>query len=744
MHASIPFSTMFGGMVLATCNTSLGACHEQPNPPNLEYLFTVQATQSPLAPPGTVIVSSFQLPEGPFRVPNYKVSVLISSTTIHSTVTVWSINLLIPGVVGNVPGIGGDWGSYDTANTVFSPDAQIVLETNDGTNILMSGHGRSPYFAVEFETGNENYSWMNAIQTLGTIEVGETVLQPRFSNTYDIPSLSAKMLYLLYKPTTYAVLRVVFLAVYTVYRAALPRPIAGITYHKDSATRILGDAPAMIKHKQQYETVFDWMTQHAVELNSPISQLFLEPFSQPVVVITDPREAQDILLRRAKDFDRSQFFEDVFGGTVPYNHVIQPTNDKFRQGRRLLADTMAASFLNRVAAPLLRRHSIDLIELWRVKIDAAAGHAFWAADDLNNFALDSIWDVAFGNQLNSLPEETAFSKPSPNDPINLPKPQLNAAVNSMKILTHGLDVAMLRMTLSYRRARIYKERLVQERLDDAKVRLLDRTHETTDDLKGITCATDHLLRREAQAASKENRAPNYESKEAKDELFGFMVDGFDTTATTLMWSTKLMADSPRVQSKLRQALLDAFGETNGARTAELLITTRIPYLDAVVEEIVRCAQTSSSAARRAVRDTQLLGHHIPKGVDVYMMANGPGYIVSNDLNEKIPENMRTTSSQENKHRIPSWESSDIGVFRPERWIKIDERGKETFDVHAGPSMRFGAGLRGCFGKKLAYLEFRILLTVLMWTYELQLLPEKLRGYEAFDSLTHKPKKCYLY
>jgi hypothetical protein len=171
------------------------------------------------------------------------------------------------------------------------------------------------------------------------------------------------MLYLLYIPTTYAVLGTVVIAVYIVYHSALPRPIAGITYHKDSATRILGDAPAMIKHKQRYGTVFDLMTQQAVELNSPIFQLFLRPFSKPTVFITDPREAQDILLCRTKDFDRPKFFEDVFGGTVPYNHVIQPTNEKFRQGRRLLADTMATPFLNRVAAPLLHRHSLNLMEL---------------------------------------------------------------------------------------------------------------------------------------------------------------------------------------------------------------------------------------------------------------------------------------------------------------------------------------------------------------------------------------------
>lgn len=79
-------------------------------------------------------------------------------------------------IAGTVPGVGGDWGIYNTANTVFSPDAKIVLETSDGASILMSGRGRSPYFAVEFETGSENYAWLNAIQALGTIEVGKNNL----------------------------------------------------------------------------------------------------------------------------------------------------------------------------------------------------------------------------------------------------------------------------------------------------------------------------------------------------------------------------------------------------------------------------------------------------------------------------------------------------------------------------------------------------------------------------------------
>lgn len=117
---------------------------------------------------------------------------------------------------------------------------------------------------------------------------------------------------ILYSSTTYGVLGAVIVLLYALYRAALPKPIPGIPYHEASINRVLGDAPAMLKHKQKYSTVFDWMTAQTVALDSPVVQLFLKPFSPPAVVITDPRESQDILLRRAKDFDRSAFFKGKY------------------------------------------------------------------------------------------------------------------------------------------------------------------------------------------------------------------------------------------------------------------------------------------------------------------------------------------------------------------------------------------------------------------------------------------------
>lgn len=160
---------------------------------------------------------------------------------------------------------------------------------------------------------------------------------------------------LLYSPSTYAALAVVLALLYALYRAALPKPFPGIPYHKDSARNVLGDIPSLIRFRagngQGPQSISDWFTYHFRELNAPVFQLFLDPLGKPTICITDPRESQDILLRRVKEFDRSPFFEKAFSGTIPNHHIVQQTNDKFRAGRRLVADTMTTPFLNTVSAP---------------------------------------------------------------------------------------------------------------------------------------------------------------------------------------------------------------------------------------------------------------------------------------------------------------------------------------------------------------------------------------------------------
>jgi hypothetical protein len=141
---------------------------------------------------------------------------------------------------------------------------------------------------------------------------------------------------------------------FLVYRAALPRVIPGIPYNQESANRLLGDVPELLGHiKDSGGQVLAWWQQQAKKHNSSIIQLFLRPFARPFVVVSDFRETHDILLHRQKEFDRSDFFQDIFGGVLPYHHIGHATTDKVKAQKRLLAGTMMPAFLNEASNFLL-------------------------------------------------------------------------------------------------------------------------------------------------------------------------------------------------------------------------------------------------------------------------------------------------------------------------------------------------------------------------------------------------------
>ena len=169
--------------------------------------------------------------------------------------------------------------------------------------------------------------------------------------------------------------------------------------------------------------------------------------------------------------------------------------------------------------------------------------------------------------------------------------------------------------------------------------------------------------------------------------------------------------------------------------------TPLPYLEAAIEEIVRLSGTSDSIQRVATMDTQVLGCHIPKGTEVWMLGMGPSMV---EPSFQIADSLRSASSKKvsAEGRVRAWdESTDMAAFTPERWLKI-ENGKEVFDALAGPLLTFGLGTRGCYGKRLAYLEMRLIFTLVVWNFELLPCPPELSGYEAMNGVTRKPRKTY--
>lgn len=220
----------------------------------------------------------------------------------------------------------------------------------------------------------------------------------------------------------------------------------------------------------------------------------------------------------------------------------------------------------------------------------------------------------------------------------------------------------------------------------------------------------------------------------------------ETTSVTLTWSLKFLSDIPQCQVRLRNALRQAFPETDKAGNippVEHLLRTTVPYLDAVIAETLRISRVFPGLIRQANVDTKLLGHLIPRGTTVIFALGGES-LLHDDNDLPVPEDRRSPSSRAAKSSTPPpWLNKRKRDFWPERWLSKNDDGQEVFDIHAGPSLPFGSGPRGCFGQKLAMLQLRLALVVMVWTCEFDQVPEALGGYAVNEAITRRPVQDYI-
>lgn len=480
----------------------------------------------------------------------------------------------------------------------------------------------------------------------------------------------------------------------------------------------------------------------------------------PWVVVTDPFESQDILLRRTKEFDRSGFFGDLINGILPEQHIqFLSTDDRFKKNRQLINHLMAPTFISQVSAPEVYKAASTMIKLWELKCDLAQGRPFAAHSDITSLALDSIFASSFG-----LPEIESNTyqrlqmiqqwKPSPepehaiDDVVPFPEvadiPEVFSAVLTLanSVTDTQLSPAprltswVIRKFPYMRKATAIKDAYIRGKTEEC-ITLIEEG-----DMQPRS-ALHSVLLRERDIAAKEGRPPAYRRRGIADEFFGFMTAGHDTSATTVAWGVKILADHPesqdRLRTALRAALPDAAKEKRSPTYAELA-AMHVPYLDAVVEEILRHANTIAFVVRRAQVDTTVLGRRIPAGTDVFLMANGAGYL---EPHIALADSERSVGAREAKALTGKWEDADTGVFRPERWLKTDEQGEVVFDSVAGPTLAFGLGPRGCFGRRLAQQALKLQFTLLVWHFNLMKCPEKLSGYNAVQKFAREPTDCYV-
>ena len=331
---------------------------------------------------------------------------------------------------------------------------------------------------------------------------------------------------------------------FLLYRRSLPKPYPGIPYNPAAAKRISGDLPDLLKHYKRTKEVTGFSFEQCKRLKSPIVQLFLRPFSPPFICLDDPREIEDIMLRRAKEFDRAPSTIALFKPIIPHATLVQPSNQIFKQRRRLWVDCMSPAFLRRVVAPNVYKSAMELVGLWRLKISLVDGRPFAAQEDFELAAFDAIWVAILGSELGGIPLErpaldagaSSIKLPEDKDlPAPLPSAVHSDFYNAVAYLNSTVERMMaspfpvwhhwfIRQSSHYKANSAIKDQEIRRLTKQARDRFRRISIADSDGEEHDTCAMDLVLRREVIAAQKAGlELPEEESPAIQDELLMLLV-----------------------------------------------------------------------------------------------------------------------------------------------------------------------------------------------------------------------------
>lgn len=201
--------------------------------------------------------------------------------------------------------------------------------------------------------------------------------------------------------STYGLVAIPFVSVIIimVVRALYPKPYPDIPHNKHSANRVAGDIPDLVplitSTNEFSNSMFTITTQ---KLGTPIAQFLFPGIRKPLIILEDPREIEDLLLRRNKEFDKAPMALSIFQPMFPKASLAQFTTPELKAQKRLWADVMAAEFLNKATAPRIHKATLGLVELWRLRVSVSNDKPFAVHEDLQNTTLDGIWVSILGDE----------------------------------------------------------------------------------------------------------------------------------------------------------------------------------------------------------------------------------------------------------------------------------------------------------------------------------------------------------
>ncbi|KAL1754863.1 cytochrome P450 [Schizophyllum commune] len=212
-----------------------------------------------------------------------------------------------------------------------------------------------------------------------------------------------------------------------------------------------------------------------------------------------------------------------------------------------------------------------------------------------------------------------------------------------------------------------------------------------------------------------NAAADPKTRLGEDEVYAqlltILLAGHETTANSLSWALLELAQAPSIQDRLRAEIL----ASRSARSTAFLTADDIhamPFLNAVVQEVLRFHTSVIDTARTATRDDV-----IPLSRPLLDRKGRPVYEVAVRKGQHILVSI--AAYQRNKDLY----GPDADRFNPERWLKEGYVSQKAGGGIYSNLLTFGGGHRACPGWRFAVLELSAFLVELVGRFEFSVSPD---------------------
>ncbi|KXH26577.1 hypothetical protein CSIM01_02878 [Colletotrichum simmondsii] len=218
---------------------------------------------------------------------------------------------------------------------------------------------------------------------------------------------------------------------------------------------------------------------------------------------------------------------------------------------------------------------------------------------------------------------------------------------------------------------------------------------------------------------------SFQGEQLVDHVMTFLTAGHESTATAFEWTMyelgRNLEIQQRLRSEIRQALKfnDSYGDTGSPGSNPGTIVQDLPYLNAVLSEVLRHYPFIPLLVRVTQKDTSLVGQSIPKGTPVLY------------------------SAMAINHDEQVW-GPDAHQFRPDRWLSSSPDTNHNHNNNAQrlgtmgnfSMLTFGAGSKSCIGHAFARAELACLVAAVVRRFDIELVNADTAGRIKFG-LTNK-------